>query len=256
MIKSTHNHTLQPKTALVTGVSRGIGKEITCNLIKNGYTVHGTYNQSYKQAKQLKLKYGNKIKLHKVNFCKRNQTLKFLNKLESIKFDTVVNNAGMFELENINQFNYQTWDNTLEVNLTTPLLITLTLKRNIKRFGSVVNISSTDAMTGSFASTSYAASKAALLNLTKSLANNLGSLQIRVNCISPGWINTSMATKQSYNAGKLTPLGRNGKAKEVAEVVAFLISNKASFINGTNIVVDGGYTNVDSIMKDEAYTVK
>jgi 3-oxoacyl-[acyl-carrier protein] reductase len=256
MTKNIQNPTSQTKTVLVTGVSRGIGKAIAINLIKNRYTIHGTYNQSKKEAKQLKLMYSKKINLYKVDFSKREQTLKFLNKIKNVEFDAVVNNAGVFNFDDFDKSTYHTWDNTLEINLTAPLLITLNLSKNIKKGGSVINISSTDGMMGSFASISYAVSKAALLNLTKSLANNLGKRQIRINSISPGWINTGMATKESYKAVNLTPLERNGKPEEVSEVVAFLLSEKASFINGANIVVDGGYTNVDSIMKSEANTLK
>lgn len=256
MTKSIKNPTSQTKTALITGVSRGIGKAICLNLIENGYTVYGTYNRSNKQAKQLKLKLGKKIKLYKVDFAVRRQTLNFLKKVRGVKFDALINNAGVFKPENFNRFRFQTWDNTLEVNLTAPLLITLSLRNNLKKGGNVINISSTDGMTGSFTSISYAASKSALINLTKSLANNLGSRQIRVNSISPGWINTDMATDESYKAVRLTPLGRNGKPEEIASAVSFLLSDKASFINGANIVVDGGYTNVDSIMKDEANILK
>ena len=118
--------------------------------------------------------------------------------------------------------------------------------------GSIVNIASTDGLTGSYSSMSYSASKAALINLTKSLAINYGKYQVRVNSISPGWINTGMSTESSYEATKLAPLGRNGKPQEIADLVSYLISPKASFITGSNIVIDGGYSCVDYIMKKEA----
>jgi NAD(P)-dependent dehydrogenase (short-subunit alcohol dehydrogenase family) len=245
------------KIALVTGISKGIGKAICQKLVSEGYFVHGTFNSGEEGALKLKDELQN-IKLYQVDFTIREKTLSFLTELKAmnIKFDAIVNNAGMIEFENFDKFPIEIWDKTLSVNLTTPLLISTELRESINQNGSIVNIASTDGLTGSFASMAYAASKAALINLSKSLGNNFGKYGIRVNAISPGWIDTTMSDQDDYSnkldeTTFLNPLSRNGKPSEVAEVTAFLLSEKASYINGANIVVDGGYTNVDYIMKKE-----
>ncbi len=96
-----------------------------------------------------------------------------------------------------------------------PFYLLVRLVEQMNEGGSIVNIASTDGLTGSYSSMSYSASKAALINLTKSLAINYGKYQVRVNSISPGWINTGMSTESSYEATKLAPLGRNGKPKKL-----------------------------------------
>jgi NAD(P)-dependent dehydrogenase (short-subunit alcohol dehydrogenase family) len=240
------------KTVLVTGVSRGIGKAICERLAGEGYRVFGTYNTGKREANALKRKLKDKVEVLQVDFNSRDQTLRLIEGLKGVKFDAIVNNAGMFEDENFESFDFDIWDSTLAVNLTAPLLISMKLKDNIKKGGSIVNIASTDGFIGSFASMSYSASKAALMNLTKSLGNNFAKRGVRVNAIAPGWIDTEMSTEESFEAVSITPLARNGKPEEVADVVSYLISDKASFITGATIVVDGGYTCVDYIMKLEA----
>jgi NAD(P)-dependent dehydrogenase (short-subunit alcohol dehydrogenase family) len=236
-------------TVLVTGGARGIGRSIAEHLAGNGWKVVATYNTGVDEAKELKHTHG--VDIRQLDLADRSRSLDFARQIrDEYSFDALVNNAGILEKQSFEEFTFDAWDRTFELNVTSPLLLAREIGLQMSAGGSIVNIASTDAGIGSFRSIAYSASKAALLSVTRSLANVLGPRGIRVNAVTPGWVDSGILT-DPYEAASLTPLGRNGSPDDIAKVVAFLLSTDASFITGASIVADGGYTGVDYFMKKE-----
>lgn len=235
---------------VVTGAARGIGRAVAVSLLQDGHTVLGTYNTSEDDAKTLQGEYSN-LRMLQCNLAHRNEVRELGAEIRKSAVKGLVNNAGDIRFELWKDFSIESWEYVLSVNVTAPVQLVHELTSVFSEGAAVVNVTSTDGNTGSFGSISYSASKAALINVTKSLGNILGP-HVRVNAVAPGWVDTSMSTEASYDAGPLTPLGRNATPEEIASVVRFLLSDAASFVTGATLVADGGYTNVDSIMKREA----
>lgn len=239
------------KVALVTGISRGIGAAICRTLVSEGYFVHGTYRTGKEEAEAIKEELRT-VEAHFLDAGDRESTDSFISSMRAHEFDALVNNMAMIHFAPIYDFDYSDWDRTLEVNLSAPLRICVELQDSIKTGGAIVNVSSMDAFIGAFNTFPYGASKAALINMTKGLAVSLGRRGIRANAIAPGWIETGMISEFANEAAEMTPLGRNGKPEEVANVVSFLISEKASFVSGELIIIDGALSCVDPINKKDA----
>lgn len=256
------------KKALVTGVSwtTGIGFAIAKQLIDDGYYVYCVYHSKTSDAKVvLETEYSIDSKCIQCDLTDRTQIKNLIAEFTGISLDLIVNNAGAFSGgEDINNYDIEIWDRVFAVNVTAPLLLSVGLKNNLNKNAVIVNIVSTDGQKGSFSSMAYAASKAALINLTDSLAINFGydDKKIRVTSVCPGWVKTfdendpdssEMVPFISRSTGsQLCPLGRFAEPQEIANVVSFLASEKASFISGGFVPVHGGYNAVSFDMYAES----
>lgn len=254
------------KKALITGVSRNIGKSICHKFLSEGYQVVGTYNTSIEAAVELENDYDD-LTLYQVDFCDEEATTVFLEKMKGYNFDVIVNNAGTMNcsddgdiIHEFRDFSLKEFESVMRCNFYAPLRICIELQNNINADGTIVNIGSTDGMLATYASLSYSASKAALINLSKSLGNNFyPKSKVRVITISPGWImaddDSGMGSDENSAGGKagmLSPIGRNGYTMEIAEEVFALVISKSKLANGNNYVFDGGFTNYDVIYWEEA----
>lgn len=248
-----HDKNKNMKNILVTGISRGMGKATAQLLVKQGYFVYGIYNTKKEEAEKLKSELKN-LEILQCDFSNRKNTEALVQTLRKVRFNGIVNSAGVVILMDFNSFGMKEWDKTFEINLIAPLLLVQGLKENLEEDASIVNISSTDGLTGGITGIAYSASKAALINLTQSLANILASKKIRVNAIAPGWIGDGMQASQEVlkEAALFNPLGRVGAYEEIAHTVSFLLSEKSGYINGTTLIVDGGESSTTYLLRKEA----
>lgn len=233
---------------MVTGGAKGIGRAIVEKFIESPDNSVIVIDKEKTEFIDSLLKgEGERFYYFKHDIADRSGLASVLGKIKDMhKINGIVNNAAEIYFENWKDFKMETWDRTMDVNLSAPLQIVHSLTNSLEKNASIVNIASTDGFYAAFDSIAYAVSKAALMSLTKSLAAVLGDKKVRVNAIAPGWVETEM-TKDTMPAAttEINPLHRNAKAKEIADVVWYLLSEKSSFINGQTIVVDGGLTTID-----------
>lgn len=241
------------KTYVVTGISRGLGKAVATLLLEQGHTVIGTYNTNADAAKALQQTYG-KLSIYHVDLLDSKNLDEFINSLQDTKLDGIVNSAGVFLEIDFGTFDKKAFEDSFTINTFAPLYLVQGLHSNLKDRSSVVNIASNDALVGAIVGIAYSASKAALLNITQSLANILADRKIRVNAIAPGWMGDGMQAPEELLqvAADYNPLKRISSYEEVAKTVLFLLSDDASYVNGTSLIVDGGDMATNYVLQKEA----
>ncbi|WAM31628.1 SDR family oxidoreductase [Caldicellulosiruptor naganoensis] len=243
------------KVVVVTGAAQGIGLVTALSFLNNGAYVAAVDvdREAIEDAMQDFFKgYEDKIEFFECDLQDASQIERVCRKIgEKYKsIDVLVNNAGVGSTKWILDRTVEEWDYVINVNLRAPYLMVKYLLPFMKEGSCIVNIASTRALMSEPNTEPYSASKGGILALTHSLAVSLSHLKIRVNAISPGWIEVSEYKKRKYR--KLPdlreidhlqhPAGRGGKPEDVANAVLFLASEKSGFITGTNLVVDGGMT--------------
>ena len=242
------------KTALITGVSGGIGRAIAKEFIQKGYFVIGQYNSNKESIDQFVNELNSKnlnenFFAIKCDLSKSEEIAKMMDTIESSfkSLSVLVNNAGVSLTKLITETAENEWDNVFAVNLKSVYQITNRVLKGMidKKQGKIVNISSMWGISGSSMEVAYSASKAGLIGYTKALAKEVGLSGINVNCVCPGVIDTKMnahlSSQDILELKNQTPLNKIGKPIDVAKLVYFLSSEDADFITGQIISCDGGF---------------
>lgn len=234
------------KVAIVTGGASGIGLSIAEKLLKNNYQVIISYNSSTDSARSLLEKYEN-LDIFQVDLSNPENTQSLIDFAFSKyrKIDLLVNNAGVDLVKMINDTTFDDFDYIMKVNLYSPYFLAKGVAKHMidAKYGNIINISSILGITGGSCESAYSISKAGLDGLTKSLAQELGPSNIRVNSIAPGLIDTKMnsnlTTDEINNLVMDFPISRIGTPDDVADLVLYL--EHASYVTGQVIQVNGGW---------------
>ena len=237
------------KTAVVTGATRGIGRAIAESFLQHNCKVAGVYASNQEEAKRFRDQWPeDQLHLEHCNVADHDQVARFYEGLES-RFDTLdilVNNAGVRKDAIVALMNSEQWQQVIDINLSgtfhmSKYAIPLMLKQ---KYGRIVNITSPSAHMGIQGQANYAASKAGQIGFTKTLAKEVARKKITVNCVSPGFIKTDLlkdlSEEQLNSYKRMVPMRRFGEVGEVVQAVLFLASDRASYITGSVLDVNGG----------------
>ena len=234
---------MDKKVVLISGASRGIGAAIAIHLASLGYKVLGTARSEFKFDKPS----DNLIPL-KLDITCRESIKDCAAKLkeQNLLPDILINNAGITSDQLFLRMKDDEWDKVLATNLTGTFNLTKAFIKNMikNRYGRIINISSISGLMGNPGQVNYSSAKAGLSGFTKSLAKEVGSRNITVNSVAPGFIETDMTSfldeDSKNNIIKDIPLNRLGSPEDVSELVAFLAGNESQYITGQTISIDGG----------------
>jgi 3-oxoacyl-[acyl-carrier protein] reductase len=233
---------LEGKTALVTGASRGIGRAIAAELAAAGASVVFSYNTGADEAKALVDEIGGRAIQADVSDAASARALVE----EAGDVEILVNNAGVTRDGLLVRMSDEDWETVIDTNLASCFYTCRAAVRGMmkRRSGAIVNISSIVGIHGNWGQTNYAASKAGIIGFTKALARELGSRNVRANVVVPGYVKSRLTDVLPEDATtamlESTPLGRLGDPEDVAGAVRFLCSAEASFVTGAVLLVDGG----------------
>jgi 3-oxoacyl-[acyl-carrier protein] reductase len=233
---------LEGKTALVTGGSRGIGRAIALELGRAGANVVVGYRTGREEAESVASEIGGRAVEADVSDPESAKALVE----DAGDLDILVNNAGLTRDGLLARMSDEDWRTVIDTNLSSVFFTCRAAARPMmkRRGGAIVNVSSIVGIHGNFGQTNYAASKAGMIGFTKSLARELGSRNVRANVVAPGYVKSQLTDVLPEEATAMmltnTPLGRLGDPEDVAGAVRFLCSDAAAFVTGAVLLVDGG----------------
>jgi len=237
------------KHVVVTGATKGIGKAISLHFLNHGAKVTAIYSRDDQAAKELEslaLNLEGQLELKKFDVSDLDAVKTFYNNMDEQGLDILINNVGMRRDQVVAMLEEDDFDKVMQVNFNSAFYMSKYAVPYFmkKRFGRIVNMSSVGSRYCFSGQASYASSKGALNSFTKTLAKEVAKKGITVNSVSPGFIDTELIAdlpaEQIKEYKKQVPMKRFGKPEEVAELVAFLCSDKASYITGTDVEIAGG----------------